>query len=459
MRSEAIESDPLHGRMPAGTRGLHGQRVRYYLALCAADLAGILIGFGIVGSLRFSEGVPYLLPFVGMTMVLFLLFSGRAYSAAALEDWTVGVRSAAMALLGAVSVKLIASYSVKSAEVVSRIWVGGSVVLTLLVQGGLRLAISRLTAEAFRNGTRSRLLILDGVDLPLSEKVDRFDATPLGLQDGGFHPLLLDDLAERIGGYDLVAVCCPPERRRIWANALQGCAMPSFILIPELDDIGTLGVDRFGGVAMVAAGTGTLNLRNRLAKRALDLGVTAMLLLVLAPLMLFTALAIRLDSPGPVLFRQERVGRGNRIFRVLKFRSMYHDRADGAGGRSASRGDDRVTRVGRFIRSTSIDELPQLLNVLSGEMSLVGPRPHALGSLVGNQLFWEVDPRYHHRHACKPGLTGLAQVRGFRGATMERADLVNRIDADLEYRAQWSVLRDLRIILATARVLVHRNAF
>ena len=126
---------------------------------------------------------------------------------------------------------------------------------------------------------------------------------------------------------------------------------------------------------------------------------------------------------------------------------------------AAVRTDDRITRVGRVIRATSVDELPQLLNVLLGSMSIVGPRPHALGSLAGQQLFWEVDERYWHRHALKPGITGLAQVRGFRGATHRRDDLTQRLQADLEYILGWSVWRDFGILVSTVRVVVHRNAF
>ena len=147
------------------------------------------------------------------------------------------------------------------------------------------------------------------------------------------------------------------------------------------------------------------------------------------------------------------------MFQVLKFRSMTVADADGAGHRSASRDDDRITRCGRFIRGTSIDELPQLLNVLKGDMSIVGPRPHALGSRAADKLFWEVDQRYWDRHAAKPGLTGLAQVRGFRGATLVEDDLRNRLQADLEYLENWSVWRDVKIIFLTVRVVWHRNAF
>jgi lipopolysaccharide/colanic/teichoic acid biosynthesis glycosyltransferase len=176
-------------------------------------------------------------------------------------------------------------------------------------------------------------------------------------------------------------------------------------------------------------------------------------------LLLLVALAIRLDSPGPVFFRQQRMGRGNRLFSILKFRSMRSDLCDANGTRSTGRDDDRVTRVGRLIRSTSIDELPQLLNVLKGDMSLVGPASPRAGvarryaALLGSRPALLASPRL------QAGITGLAQVRGFRGATNESVDLANRLHADLEYLNGWSIWRDVSILVRTFRVLVHQNAF
>jgi lipopolysaccharide/colanic/teichoic acid biosynthesis glycosyltransferase len=144
---------------------------------------------------------------------------------------------------------------------------------------------------------------------------------------------------------------------------------------------------------------------------------------------------------------------------MYKFRSVRHADIDADGHESIGRGDARLTAVGRFIRRTSIDELPQLWNVLKGDMSLVGPRPHAIGSQAGDKLFWQVDERYWQRHALKPGLTGLAQIRGLRGPTQIEADLVARLDADLEYLDHWSLWRDIRILLATLRVVIHNRAF
>ena len=124
-----------------------------------------------------------------------------------------------------------------------------------------------------------------------------------------------------------------------------------------------------------------------------------------------------------------------------------------------TRADSRVTRIGQFIRRNSIDELPQLINVLRGDMSMVGPRPHALSARAADQLYWEIDARYRHRHAVKPGVTGLAQVRGFRGATVLTADLINRLSSDLEYLRDWSMGKDLWILFRTILVIRHDNAF
>jgi lipopolysaccharide/colanic/teichoic acid biosynthesis glycosyltransferase len=153
------------------------------------------------------------------------------------------------------------------------------------------------------------------------------------------------------------------------------------------------------------------------------------------------------------------MGTGNRFFWIYKFRSMRSELGDADGKRSTARNDDRTTRIGRFIRRTSVDELPQLINVWRGDMSLVGPRPHALGSQAGEKLFWEIDGSYWKRHVLKPGLTGLAQVRGFRGATECEKDLTDRLQADLEYISSWSLWLDIKILIRTLGVLIHDSAY
>jgi polysaccharide biosynthesis protein PslA len=186
------------------------------------------------------------------------------------------------------------------------------------------------------------------------------------------------------------------------------------------------------------------------AKRLLDVVIAVLVLAAFSLVMLIAALAIRLDSPGPILFRQRRTGFANAGFEVLKFRTM-HDHAPDLGRlRQTTRCDPRVTRVGALLRRWSLDELPQLFNVLRGDMSMVGPRPHAPGTCAGGKPFELVTPHYAARHRVLPGMTGLAQVRGLRGETDTEAKLLRRIESDLEYIDNWSLWLDLVILARTA---------
>jgi putative colanic acid biosynthesis UDP-glucose lipid carrier transferase len=186
------------------------------------------------------------------------------------------------------------------------------------------------------------------------------------------------------------------------------------------------------------------------AKRCMDLTVAAVSLVALTPLFLLVALAIKLDSPGPVFFLQRRGGFRGRPFLVVKFRTMTAA-DDGAVIAQAGRGDVRLTRVGKFLRRTSIDELPQFFNVLRGEMSLVGPRPHAVAH---DRHFRGIDPRYGRRFKARPGITGLAQVNGCRGETRNADSVRRRVDFDLRYIQRWSIALDIFIILRTLILIV-----
>ena len=188
--------------------------------------------------------------------------------------------------------------------------------------------------------------------------------------------------------------------------------------------------------------------------------LTVIILALIWPLLLLIALAIKLDSPGPVFFRQPREGFNNRHFRVYKFRSMYQDHGQIERIDQASRDDPRVTRVGRLLRRSSLDELPQLLNVMQGDMSLVGPRPHAPSTRAAGRLFPEVVASYAARHKVKPGITGWAQVCGWRGETDTEAKLVKRFEHDLYYIENWSLWFDLYILARTVGALIlPKNAF
>jgi Undecaprenyl-phosphate glucose phosphotransferase len=196
-------------------------------------------------------------------------------------------------------------------------------------------------------------------------------------------------------------------------------------------------------------------------KRVFDLVVASLAILVLSPLMLITAIAIKLDSKGPVLFRQKRYGFNNELIEVFKFRSMHVEGCDPTAAKLVTKDDPRVTRVGRFIRKTSIDELPQLLNVvLKGDLSLVGPRPHALHAKAENRLYDQVVDGYFARHKVKPGITGWAQINGWRGETDTEEKIQRRVEHDLYYIENWSILFDLYILAVTPfRLLNTENAY
>ena len=215
---------------------------------------------------------------------------------------------------------------------------------------------------------------------------------------------------------------------------------------------------RDGLIALISR---PLRQRERLIKRALDLGGASAAILLLSPVLLVTALAIRLETPGPVLFRQPRHGYNHRSVDVWKFRSMHAADCDPAARRIVTRDDPRVTRVGRFIRRWSIDELPQLFNLLRGELSLVGPRPHALNAVSSQQVSFEalVDG-YAARHRVRPGMTGWAQVNGWRGEIDGAEGLLRRVEFDLYYIENWSIWLDLRVLALTPfRLLDPRGAY
>ena len=194
-----------------------------------------------------------------------------------------------------------------------------------------------------------------------------------------------------------------------------------------------------------------------LVKTCEDRALSAILLLVATPLICVIAAAIKLDSPGPVFFRQRRYGFGGRVFEAIKFRTMHVAQTDALGAQLTRRGDPRITRVGRFLRRTSLDEVPQLLNVLRGEMSLVGPRPHPLAAKAANVLYHEAVGHYALRHRVRPGITGWAQVNGWRGETETLMQLQKRVEYDLTYIEHWSLWFDIRILLRTA-VCIFRNS-
>jgi len=229
-------------------------------------------------------------------------------------------------------------------------------------------------------------------------------------------------------------------------------------VIPDLHQYRLLNqsISEWGGLPVISlAGTPLTGAEKRL-KSAFDWLTALVLTILLSPFMLIIGVLVKLSSPGPVFFRQQRHGVGGESIEIVKFRSMVVHHERGGKVTQASPEDERVTAIGRFLRRSSLDELPQLFNVLKGEMSLVGPRPHAVEH---NELFKSRIPRYMLRHKVKPGLTGWAQINGFRGQTDKPEKMALRIEHDLWYIQNWSLWLDVKILLLTPFVMMHRNAY
>ena len=237
--------------------------------------------------------------------------------------------------------------------------------------------------------------------------------------------------------------------RRLLRLAVDVTLMPNFegIYTPLVQ------VNHIGWIPAVDVATRPLSVRQAFIKRVEDLVLGSIALVAALPALGLIALAIKLDSPGPVLFRQKRVGFHDTTFFVWKFRTMHHNMADQGSVRQTTRGDPRVTRVGRFLRKISLDEVPQLVNVLRGEMSVVGPRPHALNTTAAGVPLHEALEEYASRHRIKPGITGWAQVKGCRGEIDSEEKLRHRVSLDSFYIENWSLALDAWIIVRTCALI------
>ncbi|MXO88450.1 exopolysaccharide biosynthesis polyprenyl glycosylphosphotransferase [Alteraurantiacibacter aestuarii] len=390
-----------------------------------------------------------------------IAFYNATYSRGGLTEWRKSsARAIGAMLISALLLNFFAFFAKMNAEF-SRVVFAAGMMLTAIGMTAFRYGVSRWITSRWGPSATNRLLIEAGgpqVNIP---HLYRVRADEHGLSPDITDPVALDRLAKYLQNMDEVIVSCKISERLGWAEVLKGSGIHGEVISEFAREIGALGVIHHdqAQVSALLVSSGHLGLRSRATKRAFDVISSLLGLILLSPLMLLCALAIKLEDGGPVFFMQRRMGRGNQFFDIFKFRSMREAKADADGALSASRDDDRVTRIGRIMRRTSLDELPQLINVLRGDMSIVGPRPHALGSLAGKKMFWQVDRKYWQRHSLRPGITGLAQVRGFRGATDREVDLANRLQADLEYMNSWSLWGDVKIVLSTLSVLVHHRAF
>ena len=455
-------SSDLPDQLPGSRRvAARDVRVMLYGLSLFLDCCALIAGFSVATLAReeewLSAGGHSL---IALALPIFIMFSiaREVQSVETLESRSLGI-SRSLSVLAATAIFLMMLMFLLKADDISRlgfaISFGASAVFIMLD----RLVLDWIFWMTMKGSATAKLLVIDGMEAKPGPAMDVIDVGAHGLWPDLSRPEMIDVLSHMIADYDRVVVACTEDHRRAWSMFLRGSDVGGEIILDRNLLQGAVAIGQCGEEDTLILSHGPLNLFNRIQKRTFDLFVAIPLVIFLAPLFLVVAMLIKLESPGPVFFRQVRVGQGNRQFRIFKFRSMRTEASDHDGSRSTGRNDDRITRVGAFIRRTSIDELPQLFNVLLGDMSLVGPRPHALGSLAGDSLFWEVTDRYWLRHALKPGMTGLAQIRGFRGSTDRPEDLTQRLRCDLEYLSTWSIWNDILICLKTARVVVHKNAY
>jgi len=375
-----------------------------------------------------------------------------------------------------------ASFFLKVGDTVSRVWLCTFFSAGLLVLGAERLTLRSLIRRWARQGHLDRRTVVVGSDengehlIEAIRRQDDSDIKILGVFDDRNDDRALDtcagvpklgkveDIVEfaRRTRVDLVLFALPiSAENRILTMLKKLWVLPVDIRLSAHNNklrFRPRSYSYIGSVPTLDVFEQPITDWDMVLKWMFDRVVGALLLLMLSPVMALVALAIKLDSPGPVLFRQKRFGFNNERIDVFKFRSLYHDQADPLAAKVVTKNDTRVTRVGRFIRKTSLDELPQLFNVVfKGNLSIVGPRPHAVLGKLQSRLFDETVDGYFARHRVKPGITGWAQINGWRGEIDNEEKIQKRVEFDLYYIENWSLLFDLYILLMTPIALMTKN--
>jgi exopolysaccharide biosynthesis polyprenyl glycosylphosphotransferase len=466
-RAHSIPTPSEHAALSASKNHALLPQYRYVIKVTVILIAVVgdilLIGFAALtaGLIRFqslSEShTGDLLVVIVPTFVLAAV-ALKCYRLNTLRRFFRSVERALFALAIAAGLAFTTAFALQAGALYSRIETG----LTLIVAAAyltLGHVLYKATLDCLRGFIEPRVLMLGPAfaKSDIAVDVDRvFPVAPPNSADPGS----LEKAYAQIRHADrLMLAFDDPAERAAWVQFVRMIGIEAELMEPNLQNITVLGVSNWNGTPTLVVARGPLNFTERAIKRVFDLAISLPLLGLAGPWLLLLMILIKLDSSGPAIFAQPRVGRNNCRYQCYKLRTMFDDMGDPLGNRSTGRDDDRVTRIGKFLRRTSLDELPQLWNVIRGDMSLVGPRPHALGSTAEGAMFWEAVPDYWTRHSVRPGITGLAQVRGLRGATISRNDIEKRVAADFEYINSWSIWLDLKILLQTIRVLLHRNSF
>jgi putative colanic acid biosynthesis UDP-glucose lipid carrier transferase len=448
------------------------------------DMAMILVAAFLAYFIRHDWGTPpepYFIAIVVGVLISAQVFQLGGIYSFGLLDQMVKQAARIAALLGIVAALLIVlAFFTKDASYFSRAWAALWLALAGIGMGAARIQLFFMLRQWRRDGELTRKAIIVGggeqaarllrhlrssggggmqVMGIFDDRKTRIPAEIDGVQVLGTTRDLLDWV--RKNQLDLIILALPwtAERRLIQLmNDLR--VVPVDIQLAP-DNIGfslyDRGVTHLAGVPMLTVFEKPLAGWSYLLKAVEDRLLGAIILLAFSPLMLLIALGIKLSSPGPVLFRQKRQGFNNNVFEIYKFRSMHYHAAEAQTVPQATRQDPRITRIGAFLRRTSLDELPQLFNVLKGEMSIVGPRPHAI---THNHEYARRIGQYYGRHRVKPGITGWAQIHGYRGEINTPEKMEKRVQYDLYYIDHWSILLDFKILVMTAFVgFVNKNAY
>ena len=447
-------------------------------------LSGLLVSLWYVGA-PVAIGLQYLLTtFIGAGMAVVLLELSEGYRMSFLRR--PGARLGRLMLIWAGTLALIAlgAFFLKISEDYSRVWFAGWFVTGLMVIVALRVIIARLIVRWARNGTMERRAVIVGGGKAAEALIRSLEREPAndiricGIFDdrdntrsppvvAGYPKLgTVEQLVEfaRVARIDMLIVSLPlTAQARVLSMLKKLWVLPVDIRMSAHSSelrFRPRAYSYIGSVPLLDILDKPINDWDSVAKRGFDIVFSLLGIILFSPIMIATAIAIKLDSKGPVLFMQKRHGFNNEEINVYKFRSMYVEQCDPTAKQAVTKDDPRVTRVGRFIRKTSIDELPQFFNALNGSLSLVGPRPHAVAGQTRNRLYHEVVDGYFARHKVKPGVTGWAQINGWRGEIDSDEKIRMRTECDLHYIENWSLWFDLKILFLTPiSLLKSENAY
>lgn len=458
-----------------------------HLTLIVGDLLGVIVGFRLAFAFYFQLGIWYvdvgeatpnvnfyiaiilvILPLYWLLFKLYGLYRFRL-NLSVLEVIPGIVSSATLAsmvvLVGTILVFPPGHYS---RNVVVLSWMG--VIASVSV---MRFLVYQLQKLGRRHGwyVKNTLVLGAGsVGISCADKLQRnpglglhlvgfLDEKPSKRAEAGEFPVFddygkLEQVIERYGIQHMV-VAFSRDKHTLTVELMERCRPygVEFTVVPRLYEVFSdrVGVEHIRGLPVIGLKRTSITGMQGFVKRSMDIAISMVTLIILSPLMLLAALAVKLESPGPVLYRQTRLGKNDKPFEILKFRSMRQDSTNGSEPGWSTAGDARRTRVGRIIRPLGIDELPQLINVVKGEMSLVGPRPEQPEYVA---KFEEEIPAYCTRHRVRPGITGWAQINGLRGDT----DINERVEHDVYYIENWSPWLDIKILLKTVFAFIDRDA-